>query len=395
MSIGWVRKLRDKVNQGEVYFCIPSLESGEFSFLTSKDSAERSADMMATMRQKEWPVFELRPSSEGTPQDAFLVPVLFTSDESGADSPTPPKGLKWAVQSGFVRALKPIEHIIHDIPDFVLRPISQVAPTGRGLMAALNEPVPAKFIRPLSFDTYAKSAPEPSPSASPVQSQKLSSTKTLLELYEMASNDGAAVLPPGPGILRLLDWDQYTHYEEVDSRMNYAWKVSVAFLSHDETAAQIKQTINLYGNGLHRKHEVAFAFRSEHLGGCEIVRFRGSHPGAGSIPIPDMYSSGQHRASIVTKGPPVGIQLTFKKPVQIRRFSCLPITSRVVEQEVSVFQISIWFATEATALAAVETFTALIGKPSSAPIESVQPSAPGLPRFEDFPAMPPGGISRL
>lgn len=394
MSIGWVRRIRDKVNQGDAYFCIPTLESGEFAFLTSMDSAERSADMMATMRQKEWPIFEIRPASEGKPQDAFLVPVMFTSDETDVDSPSPPSGLKWAIQSGFVRALKPIEHIIHDIPDFVLRPISQVAPTGRGLSASLKESVPAKFIRPLSFDSQAKSPPEPTPKASTVKPQNSGSTKTVLELYEMASNDGPAVLPAGPGILGILEWDQYKHYEEVDTRLNYAWKVSVALLSHDESATQIKQTINLTGHGLHRKHEVAFAFQSDVLGDCKLVRFRGQHPGPGRIPIPGMYS-GQEPATISTKGPPVGVELTFVKPVQVRRFSCLPISNTVIELTISVFQISIWFATEATAMAAVATFKSLIGKPSSPQKTGGEAGPPGLPRFEDFPAMPPGGISRL
>ena len=217
---------------------------------------------------------------------------------------------------------------------------------------------------------------------------------TILELHAMAAKDGDSFFPGGPEVLYLLNWDQYKNYREISSRLNYVWRVELAFLTTNDSAVRIRQTIKLHGHGIHRKHEVVFALDFQDLSRTEIVTFRGKHPGPSSIPVPGMYH-GYDPAFMPTAGPPVGLQMTFQKPIMVRRWSCLPITHEVLEQEMSVFQIAIWFATQRTAQYAKDTFDHLMANPDTlgtSKAESTTTLAP--PRFEEFSSMPPGGISR-
>ena len=221
---------------------------------------------------------------------------------------------------------------------------------------------------------------------------------SLIDLYRQVASTGPAIVPPGPGILRLLDWDTYRNWEEIDPSHKYVFQIEVALLSLDGTDARIRQTIKLSGHAIVRKHEVAFAFSLVDVADIGTVDYPGSHPGRWSVPIKGLYR-GYDPAYVSSPGTPTGLRFDFHRPIMVRRWSCLPITQEVLEQEMSVFAITVWFATEKDAEESCRVFKKLIEERSQADDSSSfgassggPSSTPVPPRFEEFPAIPPGGI---
>lgn len=211
----------------------------------------------------------------------------------------------------------------------------------------------------------------------------------ILEIFQRTHQMGSAHFPPGNGIREALRWDSYFNYYEIDSRLNYIFKISVAMISAGEDVVRVKQLINLDGVGLHRKHEAAFAFSLDALADVK-VHSAPSHPGIRHMTIP--YSSG-----LEVPGDPAATHLTFNTPVQVRRWSCMPITASVVEQELSVFEIPLWFTSSSVADFVQEKLLLArdewLANPRSDSRLSTGVVIPA-PQFGDIPLAPPGGINR-
>lgn len=385
MSATWLRTLRARVELGAVIYGCSGVGAEAFCFAADQDDLVEMATRVTKVKVIPQWIFRLRPASAGKPDDFYLVPTRVN-----VEAPESAPDIKWRVLPGYDNALARIDESQLDRPMFALEVVVEV-PYVRHAVAKTDESASS------SLKQVATSSPPPIPTklANPValdeQPSEPPSKESLTDIYRMASTDGPAILPGGPIILGLLGWDTYRNYHEIDNRLNYAWKVSVALLSHEETVARIRQTINLYGHGLHRKHEFAFAFHASDLASAELEAFAGRHPGAGEIAIPGLYS-GYDPATLQSHGAPVGVKLTFERPVAIRRWSCMPISSGVVEQEMSVFQTTIWFATEWTAERAANTIRRMRDEADGSSPQNQTSFAP--PRFEEFPPMPPGGISR-
>ena len=214
----------------------------------------------------------------------------------------------------------------------------------------------------------------------------------LVSLHRYLDMLGPAVLPGGADVLRLLDWDNFTNYYEIDSRLNYVNKVGVSFVGNHVSDIKFKQTIMLYGHGLHKKHEAVFAVSMANVEKTELVEFSGKHPGRGAVPVPGMYM-GYEPASVECHGKPHSVRFHFKAPVVVRRWSCMPITAGVVEQEVFVYRITLWFPSRDAACRAKETFENMRAEAEKQPPGPSVTLAP--PQFDEVPSVPMGGIRRF
>lgn len=211
----------------------------------------------------------------------------------------------------------------------------------------------------------------------------------ILEIFRRSFQAGSAHFPPGHRIQDALRWDSYFNYYEIDSRLNYIFKISVAMISAGQDVVRVKQTINLDGMGLHRKHEAAFAFQLDALEDVHVDTAP-NHPGIRNMSLP--YSS-----SLECPGDPAAVHLSFNTPVQVRRWSCMPITAGVVEQELALFDIALWYTSKSVAsfvreelLLARDEWLASPHADSRSSTGVVIPA----PQFAEIPASPPGGISR-
>lgn len=213
----------------------------------------------------------------------------------------------------------------------------------------------------------------------------------ILAIFQKAHAAGPALFPPGPDILDVLRWDVYRNYYEIDTLRRYIYTITSALISVGDDVVRVKQTINLDGMGVHRKHETAFAFPLDQLAGT-TVRVVRSHPGSHAIRRPQL-----PEARSFSPGTPSGLFLTFSTPIQVRRWSCMPFTADAVQEELSVFDISIWFTSESVARFAEENLIAARDEWLANGHES-STSKSGIvipaPQFSEIPSAPPGGISR-
>lgn len=193
--------------------------------------------------------------------------------------------------------------------------------------------------------------------------------------------------------MRLLKWDKYKNYDEIDSRLNYVWKVETAIIPSGDCLVKAKQNIQLYGHGLHRKHEVTIAFSLQWIEDVSIEHLSVEHPGAGSIPVPGMFQ-GDFPAYVRSPGRPTGIRLSFNTPVSARRWSCLPITaSGIIDLEVSLFEITLWLPSAEIASFACDQILAAKDDCGQRANLSEQHTF-NAPGFDDIPDVPPGIVRR-
>lgn len=214
----------------------------------------------------------------------------------------------------------------------------------------------------------------------------------ILEIFQRSHRAGPAFFPPGNLIRQAIRWDNYFNYYEIDSYMKYIFSITVSMIGAGEDVVRAKQVINLVGDGVHRKHEVAFAFPLDALAEVNLGRANG-HPGIRNVKVP--YAT--KNAYAEPPGDPASIELTFNTPVQVRRWSCMPITAGVVEQEVALFDISLWFTSSPVASFAREQLLLARDEWLSSPRSDSRMSSGVVipaPQFGDIPMAPPGGIDR-
>jgi hypothetical protein len=218
----------------------------------------------------------------------------------------------------------------------------------------------------------------------------------ILEIFQRTHRAGPAYFPPGELIQEAIRWDSYFNFYSVAT--HYVFKISVSMISTGADVVRVKQTINLDGDGLHRKHEAAFAFPLDALTDVTLNSAR-SHPGiqemrARGMRVPQGYSGHWEDNS---PGDPAAIQLTFNTPIQVRRWSCMPITAGVVEQELALFDISLWFTSPSVANFAREKLLLAREEWLASPLSDSRLSSGVVipaPQFGDIPLAPPGGINR-
>lgn len=142
---------------------------------------------------------------------------------------------------------------------------------------------------------------------------------------------------------------------------------------------------------MHRKHEAAFAFTLDSLADVSLVDSR-NNPRLQNIRVPNARGTSYHEP-----GEPTAIQLSFNSPVQVRRWSCMPITAGVIEQELSLFDISLWFTSSSVANFARDKLLLAREEWLASPQSDSRPSTGVVipaPQFGDIPSAPPGGINR-
>ena len=223
----------------------------------------------------------------------------------------------------------------------------------------------------------------------------------ILKISHSIARDGAAFVPGDNRIFNMINWDEYKSWYD-SGYTTHVWEIVVALISPDDTTIKIRQTINSRGQGVIRKHEMAFAFFVQDLVSVELQAYPfpedypdggGVHGSQGTLVIPGLTNSSGDVATVKTFGPPSGIALTFNKPVAVRRYSEMPITAGRFEHELSVFQISFWLASPLTAQRAKETFSRLAEQSKSSAGNIPLPAQ--APQFGDIPTVPPGSISRF
>ena len=337
-SLDWLRIFEARVREGSEIFCFASSEYGVYTFAIDQDKLDffPEAWRVAQETGKKVNIFK-------------IVGVVDNNDYSPTEFGFTPLRLSgsrfrplvdWELGLLFYLMKKPREYPVFQIDYvFFMDPENEIHQKG---FPAAFAPTQSSF-----FSTHP--CLEVPPRLTPIQS-------LTDQLLKSISSERRAVLPAGPQILQMLEWDKHLQYDW-GARKDHAWVMELGFQFHDDNTAAIRQTTFVYATKTWRKHEVTFAFEISNLVDASTIPFPGTHPGRGYVTFQsDEWSPLSY---CPTPGIPGGVKLTFATPVRLHRWSCIPFTPDVLEHDVNSFDVSIWFPTESIATLAVQTFNSL------------------------------------